>query len=314
MNKENHHEYTLLAIELYEKFNKMSCVPQNTFLPLAQGVWDEDEYHVFTLDLQRLMNWHFYNNKNRIFNSKLVPGERTSENRVHELTRKVLKEKQRYTNSLDESEKKDNLEHLLTSTGRLIHHIQDMSTFSHVVPVYHGPGLKDSYEEYGLGMHGKIKVSLDEKPKDDRFYIIFSSDELQGSCHSQSECIEDKLFDIYRFSAEETLRILKDEKYGFSITSNQSDTEPKKRTWSCFWKEEDDIKVDTCPTIENKHQGFGSFGELCNNFGKGSFNVGHTLYKVDEGDYLQIYKLLMKKSIKDTISTLSLVLADLQHS
>lgn len=105
MNKENHHEYTLLAIELYEKYKKKPLVLPNASSFLPQGAWDEDKYNVFTFDLQRIMNWHFYNNKNSISN-RIIPAQRISEKRVHKLTRKVLKEKKRYWNSRDKIEKK----------------------------------------------------------------------------------------------------------------------------------------------------------------------------------------------------------------
>ena len=89
--------------------------------------------------------------------------------------------------------------------------------------------------------------------------------------------------------------------------------EKKTVSWNYFWKEDDDIGVGVCPTIDNKHQGFGRFGELCNNFGKESFVVGDNHYEIEAGEYLKIYKVLMKKSIKDTARVLSLIFADLEN-
>lgn len=308
MNKENHFEYTMQAIKLYEKFIVKTFLSENNSLLIAQGAWDEDEYNLLTLDFQRPMNWHFYNNGNKIINNKLIPGVRTSEARVHRLIEKALKEKKRFIKSSGEEEQNDYLENLFSHTGRLIHHIQDMSTFSHVVPVYHGPGLKDSYETYSANLCGKMKIVLDEEPEDATYSIIFSSDELRESSDDHGGGNRKQLFDCYRLPAEESLQILKDEKHGFFITSNG---EKKKASWNYFWKEDSDIGVGICPTIDNKNQGFGAFGELCNNFGKKSFEVGENHYEIEAGEYLKIYKVLMKKSIKDTVRVLSLIFADL---
>ncbi len=313
MNKENHFEYTTIAVGLYETLNNIISMPEGTAQCLAQGSWDEDEYQVITLDLQRLLNWHFYNNQGRIKN-KIAPGVRTSEDRVEKLIGKIEKEKKRYRNSPDTDEQQDHMVHLLSYIGRLIHHVQDMSTFSHVVPVYHGPGLKDSYEKYGLGMYGKVKVYLDKEPKDPedkKPHIVLKSEELRVNCFGQSEPSKENLFSLYSSSAEESLKILKDDKYGFSVTT---DGVSHNQTWNSFWKEAGDETVGVCPTINNTHQGFGSFGDLCNNFGKESFDVDEKSYQVDPKEYLNIYKILMKKSIIDTLRTLNLVLSDIEFT
>jgi len=72
----------------------------------------------------------------------------------------------------------------LLVSGRLTHHIQDMSTPSHVVPVYHGPGLKDEYENFGAEYAGKVSTifSADKSNSilDNRLAISVTVNDING--------------------------------------------------------------------------------------------------------------------------------------
>jgi hypothetical protein len=86
---------------------------------------------------QRIKNWHFYRANDFIKEKEffiLGKSYTTSEKRVEKLISKV-------------KSKVGNRKRFIT-LGRIIHHIQDMSTPSHVVPIFHGPGKEDVYETH----------------------------------------------------------------------------------------------------------------------------------------------------------------------
>ncbi|UFH60370.1 hypothetical protein [Sulfurovum mangrovi] len=299
----NHFEYTALAVNVYHTYTQKE--EDSTFKQsLSQSSQDEDKFNPLGLDFQRIYNWHFYNNHGSIDDTPLVPGSRTSENRVISLIKKIKKQQEKYRNATAE-EKEDAWEYLIDASGRLIHHIQDMSTFSHVVPVYHGPGLKDSYEVFGAKLVNKITVVPQRESVANSLHIPITSEEIK----TVIERYEGKsLFDIYDISAKETLNILNSDNDHFELTLNGETTQ---RRWNSFWREHSNSDVDPCSCMENKFKDFGSFGELCNHFGEPFFTVGDNFYEVNHTEYMKIYKKMMKKSILDTVAVIDKLFSEL---
>lgn len=87
----------------------------------------------------RIRNWHFYRGGNSNIplqvDKYLGVNNPTSIDRVNKLVYNLKTSKY--------GSKKQ-----LKLIGRIIHHIQDMSTPSHVVPIFHGGDIEDSYETH----------------------------------------------------------------------------------------------------------------------------------------------------------------------
>lgn len=169
---------------------------------------------------QRARNWHFYRS-NDFINEKekflLGKSYTTSEKRVDKLVLKLKKsragKKKRYI-----------------ILGRIIHHIQDMSTPSHVVPIYHGPGKEDVYETYMM-KHIKDDLSII-----DNITTVIETESYRS---------------IYEKFAKLTLSHLENELV--PLRSWTSDIKYEK-IWIPF------------PQTQGKYIGFGDFGEYGNCF------------------------------------------------
>ena len=308
MNSLNHYEYTELAVEIYQQYTKNKIKSKIFGSNLSQGSLDEDKFNPFVLNFQRILNWHFFNNKNSISNTRF-PGIRTSEKRVDRLIEKVIRSKTKYKEATTDEEKEDDLERLLDVTGRLIHHIQDMSTFSHVVPVYHGITPKDSYEVFGKKMIDKISLELGNETSENSLCIMISPTEIKANNDEYKGLDKAYFFNIYQVAAKKTLRVLNSDKHAFDLFINGEKGQLK---WNGFWKEKSNTEVAECTSIENRYDDFGSFGKLCNNFGNPFFKANDNLYEVNHVEYMKIYKFLMKKSILDTITIIEKVFSDLK--
>jgi len=130
---------------------------------------------------QRIRNWHFYKSNDFIKNREyflLGKSYTTSERRVEKLISKL-------------KSKSGNRKRFIT-LGRIIHHIQDMSTPSHVVPIFHGPGKADVYETY---MMKYIESDIDFiagvtlKNDADDFRTLYEKFALLSLAHLESKTI-----------------------------------------------------------------------------------------------------------------------------
>ena len=143
MKAEDHARITGEAIRQFIKYSRSPVTA--TLLRYSrlvqQGAKDADTRPLYT----RATNWHFYNGnleqdtvKKTIwpFHEPLV---------IHLSSNHIL---QRRVKELEQEIAKNSIEDALLLVGRILHHIQDMSTPSHVVPVYHGPLITDSFEIY----------------------------------------------------------------------------------------------------------------------------------------------------------------------
>lgn len=128
--QEQHDPISQQAISLYQ-----SCtgriIPNDLTEIFIQKVIAEDDKN-----LERLTNWHFYNNKGKIERYYLFfygANDKTFQKLVEQL------------NGLLASPQPRKIE-LYKIAGRLAHHIQDMSTPPHVMPIYHV--ADDRFENY----------------------------------------------------------------------------------------------------------------------------------------------------------------------
>lgn len=120
---------------------------------IVQGSIDEDESP--WTGFSRLRNWHFYRS-NSDLPEKVIFFKTTSED--------ILSDRIETLEKADRSNRK-----FFNYLGRVIHHIQDMSTPSHVIPIYHGPKVpflfKKTYDYFESFMEQHdCRISLDEVP------------------------------------------------------------------------------------------------------------------------------------------------------
>ena len=114
-----------LSLEMQEMINQDSVV---------QGSADEDTKNL----IQRATNWHFY----RAIDSPIPKIYKRFGIKCKPTSKDILE--QRIAEMLAEKDKK----RFYNRLGRVLHHIQDMSTPSHVLPIYHGPIKKDYFEDF----------------------------------------------------------------------------------------------------------------------------------------------------------------------
>ena len=136
-------------------------------------------------------------------------------------------------------------ERLFTRFGRLLHHIQDMSTPTHVVPVYHGPGMPDPYEEFLNKQWEDLQPFKSDMPA------------VRGAAGDY------QFTSLYRSAAEATQVILAPQNLRFNVTIDGVTTQADS---TLFWLSHD--QVDGEPKPKHSKHGFGGFGILGEYFGK----------------------------------------------
>lgn len=106
--------------------------------------------------LERGLNWHFYP-ANSTISARRCFLKPTSQHILKKREKKLL-----------EYLVEEKLEKIFITLGRIVHHIQDMSTPTHVVPVYHSGGDKaDPFEIFLEQNWDKIHPNLQMKPQTD---------------------------------------------------------------------------------------------------------------------------------------------------
>jgi len=164
MKPETHREITRLAINICEEKGGLSSALQQPARQdeVVSGSGDEDEKNLW----QRMTNWHFYRAEGSPIpkNIKAI-FKTTSEDILETRIAEFISADPGTTNRFE-------------WLGRILHHIQDMSTPSHVIPIFHGPELPflslrstdDYFEKFLDDRLENIKVNssiIDELSIDD---------------------------------------------------------------------------------------------------------------------------------------------------
>jgi len=266
MKTQLHQKLTQIALDIYEKRHKIEL--DATFkIALINGTKAED-----ALSLARAWNWHFYyQNKYIKKRTKILRMYRTSEH----IFIKRIKDMQTYLpNELAYYE----------NMGRVIHHIQDMNTPSHAVPIYHDMFYHDHFESFMLDALNDCK--------------------LDPQIPQTEEVICDSLDALYHKAAKDTFVF---------INTTELKVSPNNESYTfmlnIFWQ---DYLLQKDP----KKSGFGSFGNACKIFKRtsGSSTYGNQyktsfLYKNREytvalDEMYHINNQICGRAIKDTIAVL----------
>ena len=261
MKPTTHKIVTRLAIELYYKNNPSSEIFQYR-CSIINGSEDEDE-----ATKERAKNWHFF---------------RAEGSPIPMMVRKLLLLKCKPTSEdifaqrvLELKDTKP-INERYNGLGRVLHHIQDMSTPSHVFPIYHDMFVKDYFEDF-MEEHD-CRVSTENV-------------ELQNSLDG----IE-KFKDIYDKAAYSMLETLRD---GFKV---RNDSVVNSLPYSLFWKRHDQKE-------DKKLKGFGVYGELHKYFKK-NYLPANNSYGITQETLLSIQDVITTQAIQN--SYLSLCYLDLK--
>ena len=168
--------------------------------------------------------------------------------------------------------------------GRLLHHIQDMSTPSHVTPIYHDGLTADPYEGWLKRQFASWPATLASQPS--------------NLCAARSAEPREPLDHYYQACAEATLRWLADESQGVSA---EIDGRTEHLSLQEFWPL---YRAET----RGRLPGFARFGPLGRAFGKTEFQAAGHHYRISEQSYRQLAELLLAKACQESQQALNLLL------
>ena len=275
MNPCDHIKLTKKAIELYLSHadSKHSRLFGDYQRVLWWGSVKEDIYpfHV------RLTHWHFFPEnaalqprKTKVLGREFTrypTSNRICERRVKQLEREIARGKSKGVFEL---------------IGRILHHVQDMSTPAHVAPVYHGPLAPDSYESYSK-KHIKDRLgSVDVSSH--RFEALRS--ELRGSVDLYDKCARATLDYLYHSGREFPCSV-----DGGAIQAG----------WDMFWARSSDKDGDRAVM---GHKGFGRYGALGKHFGKTRVEADGKAYQVAPDVFQTLHQDLVQKAVEDSLQVL----------
>lgn len=228
-------------------------------IAILDGSADED-----TPSWQRLRNWHFFHS-----NDEMPVAGRwlrfDSRYRVEELAQ-----------SLAQSQASEGYDLI----GRLLHHIQDMSTPSHVTPVYHGDIPSDPYESW-------LKQQFSQWPLT---AVQLAPDRIATPGQDIGH--------FYQSCAEATLKFLGDEQNALAATHNGSSVRlPLSEFWPHYRREDGSWLP-----------GFARFGRFGRYFGQTTLQSADEEYQVAVASYRELANTLLEKACQESIQALRLLL------
>jgi|GEM_PF-1428036 len=256
---------------------------------LIQGTVNEDGFSI-----ERATNWHFYRSGDD--DQFLQPFEGFFNITYHPSSRNVVGDHNTkfnaYIQAHADGERIDSND-FFNLLGRVIHHIQDMNTPSHVVPVFHGPEFfrdfkweKDHYEEFSRKrLPDYLKPADDQSP----FQLEIES---PGS-------LEQGFIDLYDRAAGRALDYLQSDASKFDATIGGKSA---KASCELFWEPYD---RQNDPNQGKQNRGFGQYGPLEKFFGNDiQEDIDGVTYKIAFSGYEHIYKHFIGSAIADTLTCL----------
>lgn len=251
--KQAHIVISYKALELYKEFYPLKYKKIYESLAMfSDNSGKEDD-----ISLQRLMNWHFYDPGSRL--GRAWWGARKSNTKRFEYLAEKL------TNSAGKD-----LPDIYGLAGRLAHHIQDMSSPPHTVPVYHT--TKDPFDKYLTAEIVGVKLT---------------SAQLDVVKNEQRNLEIETLFALLNDAAKRTIdRVEKPVNFdGRFIASD----------WTGFWRK---FELTGAECDQEPHKDFGCYGK--NTFGIEVDQFASSVYD-------SFYKEQIASAIADTLRLLILL-------
>lgn len=281
MKQKDHERLTARAIELYgEHFpGEFATRLAERAKEIITGSAEADVAPAF----DRVTNWHFYPENPTLrprlhFHWGFVPLSVTPTSDV--ILGKRLEELQGHL-TWTESNRFGDL------VGRVLHHIQDMSTPSHVVPVYHGFSPEDAFETYSKERSDKVIPGIKASASD----LLTLNDDTRATVET-----------LYHDAAKATLAYLYDSQdAAFTVTV---DDEEREGDWGLFWRRFGDGPVDGEYPPLARFPGFGRFGPLGHDFGDPDITRNGNTYAVPTEAYEKLHDWVLHKQVVDSLRAL----------
>lgn len=240
---------------------------------VLSGSHDEDN-----ITPSRALNWHFYPANKTLANAKkdmfkFITLRPTSEWFVGKRQSKLIRQlKEGISPSA------------FRTFGRILHHIQDMSTPSHVVPVYHDHKTKDPFENFLVNNWSIIKERIDN-----------------GKDIFKNTLAEENGGDLVKLYNDGATRLQNSLEPGSVLFPLIINTDKAAVESTIFWmpyrngqRSAADIPLDI--------EGFGNFGPLGASFGEcDSFHFNGRLTSVAPEVFMDIALFFVRSAIEDTI-------------
>lgn len=280
MKPDDHARITKKAVQLFHQYcgNTTSEAMLHFIDELASGSKEADDF-----TLKRTRNWHFYNKW------LVLPFTVPCSSCLLHFTPEhlIIKRDQQLNTAIQEKHSKQ----LFNLAGRILHHIQDMSTPSHVVPIYHGPIFKDSYETYLCKNYLYNSAHLDSIAAEINHETITRLQKITVN----------HILKIYQARAQKTMAYLQPANSHFSAMVN---SQPKRLPWSMFWQPDQ----DKSGAPANRHfslSGFGRFGPLGKKFGKTNpITIEEKTYQINSGEFHRLCRYFTRQALLDSLQTL----------
>lgn len=199
--------------------------------------------------------------------------------------------------------------------GGLLHHIQDMSTPAHVLPIFHGFPAPGRFRATGDQFENFSEENIEKY-----FGGCFAPNDLSAAAASVTD--DTSFRSLYESAAEDTMHFLRT----FTFTATVDGKPRYNASCSLFWQEYD-FAAD--PAKHDETAGFGQYGPFAEFFGQqnwvkappGQPADGVVKSLVDEGvtcpingqkwnlkfqDYAPIYKESLRQMVCNTVRALRL--------
>jgi hypothetical protein len=247
--KEQHDPISRQALSIYQACTGR-VIPEALSKVFIEKVVAEDD-----ASIERLTNWHFYNNGNRIGRYYLFfygANDKTFQKLLIKLDRLLAL-------------REPSPEEIYKVAGRIAHHIQDMSTPPHVVPIYHYKG--DKFENYTPSSVSGENIS--------EFCKV-----LNGPVTAPG--------DLFEQAAQDTLKAI----VGPVVFDSGKTIENE--TWMKFWGGTDD----------NHLAGFKTYGAYGNVFGMIPPCANQICRLYDKNTYDRFFNECYMRAVMDTVRLL----------
>jgi hypothetical protein len=253
--KQAHIEISKIALELYKELYPLKSKQIHESLTMfIDGSGKEDD---ISFSLQRLVNWHFYDPGSRLGHAWW--GARKSNTKRFE----YLAEK------LTESTGKG-LPDIYGLAGRLAHHIQDMSSPPHAVPIYHTN--KDPFDKYATAEIAGVKLT---------------SAQLDVVKNEQRNLEFETMLELLNAAATRTIdRVEKPVSFDGRLIASD---------WTGFWRK---FELTGAECGQKPHKDFGCYG-------KNTFGI--EVEQFTPPVYDRFYKEQIASAIEDTLRLLILL-------
>ncbi len=257
---------------------------------LVQGTVDEDGF-----TFERAKNWHFYRSeKEEAENELLKPFKGFFNVTYHPSSRNIMNtHTSKFVDLMKSHQNGKNIDwgDFFNILGRLIHHVQDMSTPSHVMPIFHGPAFfkdfewkNDTYENFSQNHIVSYLADVEENHFEKASNSINPTNLPNG------------FISIYDQAAQRTLNFLKSDA---SDIKDSNGPKPFVATSTLFWQPYDK-QLD--PNKGKQNRGFGKYGPKEESFGEDfTATIEGVAYNIKFYMYEHIYTALISNAISDTL-------------